>query len=234
MLLGERDEIVTGRCGEPVKLNLGDVGYYRVEYDAASRAMLAKSMPQMTPADRLNLLADSWALVESGRAEPVSYLELVEELSGDDDRAVWAQVIRTFSRLDRLARNREERPALRAYARQGCARCSRGWGWGDGGPNHDDDALLRGRLIRLLGELGDEEIVAEAKSRFAAFVENPAALPPMLRETVTHLAGIAADRAAYDHLLALARDTTQAGERVRYYSRPQAHVIPLLRARRSR
>jgi aminopeptidase N len=228
VLLGERGEIVTGRCGEPVKLNLGDVGYYRVEYDAASRAMLAKSMPQMTPADRLNLLADSWALVESGRAEPVSYLELVEELSGDDDRAVWEQVIRTFSRLDRLARNREERPALQAYARARLRPVFERLGWEDGGPNHDDDALLRGRLIRLLGELGDEEIVAEAKSRFAAFVENPAALPPMLRETVTHLAGIAADRAAYDHLLALARNTTQAGERVRYYSAAASARDPAL------
>ncbi len=63
-------EIVAGRCGEPVKLNLGDVGYYRVEYDAASRAALAKSLALMAPADRVNLLADSWALVEAGRAEP--------------------------------------------------------------------------------------------------------------------------------------------------------------------
>ena len=34
----------------------------------------------MAPADRVNLLADSWALVEAGRAEPQSYLELVEEI----------------------------------------------------------------------------------------------------------------------------------------------------------
>jgi aminopeptidase N len=172
--------------------------------------------------------------VESGRAEPVSYLELVEELSGDDDRAVWEQVIRTFSRLDRLARNREERPALQAYARARLRPVFERLGWEDGGPNHDDDALLRGRLIRLLGELGDEEIVAEAKSRFAAFVENPAALPPMLREIVTHLAGIAADRAAYDHLLALARNTPRLANGCVTTPRPQAHVIPPLRARRSR
>ena len=50
----------------------------------------------------------------------------------------------------------------------------------------------------------------------------------MLRETVTHLAGIAADRAAYDHLLALARDTTQAGERVRYYSAAASARDPAL------
>ena len=73
-MLQDRSDIAAGRCGEPVKLNLGDVGYYRVEYDAASRAALAKSMALMAPADRVNLLADSWALVEASRAEthPIS------------------------------------------------------------------------------------------------------------------------------------------------------------------
>ena len=89
---GSAAEIAAGRCGEPVKLNLGDIGYYRVEYDAASRAALAKSLALMAPADRVNLLADSWALVEAGRAEPASYLELIEDIGTDDNRAVWEQV----------------------------------------------------------------------------------------------------------------------------------------------
>ena len=58
----------TGRCGEPVKLNLGDVGYYRVQYDAATAGGAgARRSRAMAPADRVNLLADSWALVEAGR-----------------------------------------------------------------------------------------------------------------------------------------------------------------------
>ena len=97
LLADEPMEIAAGACGEPVKLNLGDIGYYRVEYDAATRAALAKSFPLMSAADRVNLLADSWALVEAGRAEPAAYLQLVEEIGSDDSRAVWEQVIRTFS-----------------------------------------------------------------------------------------------------------------------------------------
>jgi len=82
----------------------------------------------------------------------------------------------------------------------------------------DDDALLRGRLIRTLGELGDEQILAEARRRFTAFQQNPAALRPALREPVTHLVGLTTDRAGYDALLALARKTTNTNERTRYYS----------------
>jgi aminopeptidase N len=218
MLLQDRGEIAAGQCGEPVKLNLGDIGYYRVEYDAASRAALAKSMALMAPADRVNLLADSWAMVEAGRAEPPSYLELVEEIGNDDTRAVWEQVVRTFGRLDHLARNRPERSALQAYARAKLRPIFDRLGWDAAGPEGDDSALLRARLIRMLGELGDEQILAEARRRFAAFLQDPAALPPALRDSVTYLVGVTADRASYVALLALARKTTNTSERVRYYT----------------
>jgi aminopeptidase N len=218
VLLDGQREIAAGRCGDPVKLNVGDIGYYRVEYDAASRAALAKSMALMAPADRVNLIADGWALVESGRAEPQSYFELIEELGGDDDRAVWDQVVRTFNRLDQIARGRAERSALQAYARAKLRPVFDRLGWDAPGGEADDDAILRARLIRALGELGDEQILAEARRRFAAFMQNPAALRPALRDPVAHLVGLTADRKSYDALIALARKTTNANERTRYYS----------------
>ena len=218
ILLDGETAIAAGRCGEPVKVNLGDVGYYRVEYDAVSRAALAKSMALMAPADRVNLLADSWALVEAARAEARSYFELIEQVSRDDVRAVWEQIVGTLSRLDRLARGRDEQPALRAFARSKLRPVFDRLGWDVGGSEDDDGALLRVRLIRMLGELGDADIVAEAKRRFAAFPDNPAALPPGLRDAVAHVVGLSADRATYDQLIALARKTTDTSERVRYYS----------------
>jgi aminopeptidase N len=205
LLTDEPREIAAGRCGEPVKLNLGDVGYYRVEYDAAARAALAKSLSLMSAADRLNLIADSWALVEAGRAEPATYLELIEEIAGDDARAVWEQVIGTFSWLDWLARNRPERAAVGAYARAKLRPVLDRLGWDAAATGGDDEAVLRARLIRVLGALGDQEIVAEARRRFDAFRQDPASLKPALRDAVTSLVGRTADRATYETLLALAR-----------------------------
>jgi aminopeptidase N len=228
VLLDGPGEIAAGRCGEPIKLNLGDIGYYRVEYDAASRAVLGKSMPLLAPADRVNLLADSWALVEAGRSEPQSYLELVDELGNDESRAVWERVIGTLTRLVWLARGRPERPALQAYARAKLRPLFDRLGWDAAGREAGDGPLLRPRLIRVLGELGDEEIMAEAKRRFAAFLENPQSLRPELRETVTHLVGLTADRATYDALIALARKSTITNERSRYYSAAASARDPAL------
>src|SRR5208282_5241507 len=50
---------------EPIALNLGDLGYYRVEYDVSSENALANRFAAMAPDDRVNLLADNWALAES-------------------------------------------------------------------------------------------------------------------------------------------------------------------------
>ena len=97
-----------------IKVNLGDIGYYRVEYGPSSRAALMKSLAQMPVEDRVNFVADSWALVQAGRAEPSSYLAIVEAIGPDDRRAVWDQVTGALTRLDRLARGRPERPALQA------------------------------------------------------------------------------------------------------------------------
>ena len=58
-----------------------------------SRAVLAKSLPRMPLEDRVNFIADSWAMVQAGRAEPPSYLALVEAIDAGDHRAVWDQVI---------------------------------------------------------------------------------------------------------------------------------------------
>src|SRR5216683_134403 len=96
-------EIAAGSCGEAVKVNRGDVGYYRVEYGPNSRAALTRSLAPMTPGDRLNFVADSWALVQAGRAEPPSYLALIEAIGVHDHRAVWDQVITSLTRLNRLA-----------------------------------------------------------------------------------------------------------------------------------
>ena len=71
---------------------------------------------------------------------------------------------------------------------------------------------MRARLIRVLGELGDPEVIAEARRRFEAFRQDPAALAPALRDAVTYLVGPTADRATYDALLALARATTSTTE----------------------
>jgi aminopeptidase N len=218
ILLQGSADIPAGACGDAIKINLGDIGYFRVEYGPKNRAALLNAFPHMRAEDRLNVVTDSWALVQAGRAEPPSYLALLDALDAGDHRAVWDQVISTFAALNRLSRDRAERPVIQAYARAMLRPVFDRIGWDGGGGSTDDDiALLRASLISTLGDLGDAAVVAEAKRRFAAFLDDPNALPTTLRDAVTHVVGITADRPTYDKLLALARKSTATNERLRYY-----------------
>lgn len=227
-LLRGSTEIPAGSCGEAIKVNLGDIGYYRVAYGPASAAMLAKAMPQMSATDRVNFLADGWAMVQAGRAEPSSYLASIANVGVDDGRPVWDQIITSFSTLNRLSRDRPERPALQRYISARLRPVLDRLGWDGSGSGDDDDTLLRSALIRVLGEVGDEAVIAEAKRRFAEFVRDPKSLPVALRDAVTHVVGIAADRATYDTLLTLARKSTVTSERLRYYFAAAAARDPAL------
>jgi ERAP1-like C-terminal domain len=155
--------------------------------------------------------------VQAGRAEPASYLALVENVGADDRRPVWDQIITVFSALNRLSRDRPERAEVQRYARAKLRPVFDRLGWDGDGSGDDDNTLLRSSLIWTLGELGDEDVIAEAKRRFAGFLSNPQSLPGALRDSVTHVVGIAADRATYDTLLTLARKSTVTNERLRYY-----------------
>ena len=153
----------------------------------------------------------------AGRTGLPSYLDLIGRIGVDDRRAVWDQMIGALTALDRLARGQPERPALQAYARAQLRPLFDRLGWDATNPDDGEDTLLRGKLIQALGEFGDDDIVAEARRRFAGFVANPQSLPAALRDPVIHVVGIKADRAAYETLLALARSSTVTTDRLRYY-----------------
>ncbi|WP_407176706.1 M1 family metallopeptidase [Bradyrhizobium sp. STM 3562] len=228
LLLDGNAEIAAGKCGTPIKVNLGDIGYYRTEYGSKDLSALTKALNAMAPEDRLNFLADDWALVQAGRAEPPSYLSLLGRIATNDQRAIWDQVLGALAHLNRLARDRAERPALQAFARTILRPVFDRLGWEGSGSADDDDTLLRASLIKTLGEFGDADIIAEAKRRFERFLQDPASLPVALREPVAHVVGISADRPTYDTLLSLARKATSTDERLRYYYAAASAHDPVL------
>ena len=62
-------------CDEPVKANAGNIGYYRVQYDGTTLGRLIAAYRKLTPEDRLNLVADTWGMVETGLADFSAYVD---------------------------------------------------------------------------------------------------------------------------------------------------------------
>ncbi len=225
-LLQDQKEILFGACGEPIKLNVGDWGYYRAEYEGALASGLTKSLALFDTADRLNALDDLWALVESSRADASVYLDLTMEMLADDEPPVSDQIIRTFARLNGLARHRPERAQLQRHLRGVLGPVLDRLGWYASGRENEPARLKRAQLIRALGEFNDPQAAIEARRLFTAFTAE--GLDPALHDAVTYVVGLHADRAIYDSLLALARGSGDAREQLRYYTAAASARDPAL------
>ncbi len=155
------------RPGAAVKINVGNTGYYRASYSAPLAEALAGNFALLSEDDRVNLLADTWALTESGRGEVGRYLELVARLpAGETSLAIWEQILRSLDRLERIARGTPGKPAFDRWWTERLRGPFGQLGWQAKPGERSNDGVLRSRVIVALGLLGDPEIVAEAKRRF--------------------------------------------------------------------
>jgi len=217
VLLGTNPLPLAVRPGEVVRVNAGNTGYYRVEYDPALLAPLAARVETLPGEDRVGLLGDTWALAEAGRASMGDYLTLAQSCRFDTRLAVVDQVTNSLDTVRLLERGRDGQAAFETVLRslRNAQFAPVGWDARPGEP--DSTALRRGQLIRSLGRLGDPAVTAEARARFAAYVRDPASLPPALYDPVFSVVGRDADQAVYDQLRALGRATTSIRQKGRLY-----------------
>ncbi|MEA2936525.1 MAG: hypothetical protein QOC56_29 [Alphaproteobacteria bacterium] len=210
-------------CDLPVKANLGDVGYYRVQYDDASLKALGASFQKLAPADRAGLLADTWSMVIAGRGAPAQFLDLSKRLTQETERVVWQTAVESFRTIDGLLIGSPGRDEFRAFARNLVRPVLARIGW-DPRPGDDPETIqLRTATITTLGHLRDEAVVSEARRRFALFLQDRGSLHQDLREPVAGAVGYSADRATYEDLARLARETAGEEARMVYY-RALAHA----------
>ncbi len=203
--------------GQAVKLNVNDAGYYRTEYDDASWQSLSAQIPNLSEADRVNLLTDAWALVEAKRKPLSHYLALLAPMTGKDQLAVYDQIIDTFTSINRLLVGDPLRSDFQKYARGILRPAFDRVGW-EAKPNEPTPTtFLRESLIRGLGTLNDPGVVKGCQERFEKFLTDPAAIPPDLRPTVFAVVGRYADARTWEKLHQLGLKTTSTEEKQNYY-----------------
>ncbi len=205
-----------GDASDVIKANPGDHGYYRVQYDHELAARLQREMPRLSPADRLNLLNDAWAMAEAGRSSTAEYFGLAISVRNEAAYAVADQVISKLLWLDDLE---QDQPGQKAFRVRACALLQpqlRRVGWDAKTGEPPNDAMLRNRVIVALGHFEDPTVIAEAKSRFERFVVDAGSLKPDLRPAVLRTAGRFADTGIYKQLHELARKATGVEERQLY------------------
>jgi aminopeptidase N len=228
LLTNTRATLPIGSCAAPIKANLGEDGYYRTQYDAASLKALQGVLPSLAPVDRANLLGDQFALFIANRSTLADYLDLLPALKTETNIAVWEDTLQHLRRLDRALEGSAVRPAFDAYAIGLIKPEYERLGW-DAKPGESFlDSILRPDVIAVLGRLGDHDVIAEANTRFAAFLKDAASLPPALRTPVLDIVGHHADQKMYDTLRAMGVKATSTEEKLRYFGAMASATDPAL------
>ncbi len=217
-------------CAPVIKANAGATGYYRVQYAPALFASLQQNLNSLPAADRLNLLNDSWAMVEADRASSADYFALVGALKEEHTFAIWDQILSTLYLIDDLEQKQPGYRAFQEFSRALLQPPFQNLGWEPQSAEPVNDALLRGKIIAALGHFGDPQIIAEAKARFARFIAAPESLTPALRPAVLRIAGRYSDKTIYDQIHDLARNAAGTEERQLYYTAMTAALDPQLAA----
>ena len=227
VLLGPKPHEMLAPTGA-AKINVGDTGYYRAFYDDTLSAALLRQIETLPVADQLNVLSDTWAMVEAGRVRAPTWLSLAEKLSRSSNPPVITQITGRLVSLDALQRGQKGRRAFQAWVVQAFAPQLARLGWDPVAGESPLDASLRATLISLLGACGDRAVIAACNRRFAAYRKDPATLPGDLRSPVLFVVGRFATRETYDQLHAVARAALTTEEKRRAYAGMQAALDPAL------
>ncbi len=215
-------------CGEPIKVNADESGYFRTLYAAPAFAALVDGYGGLGQADRANLLGDQYALFESGQQPMSSWLDLLGHLTDERSYTVWHDTIARIVQVDQLERGQPARDAWRSYTRGLLNPLLRRLGWTPKSGEPVLDTLLRPDVILTLGRLGDREVAVEAQARYAAYRQDPAALPPSLREPVLMIVGMHADHATWEQLRDAGLVASNSEEKLRYFAAMGAAHDPAL------
>ncbi|WP_051971842.1 M1 family metallopeptidase [Massilia sp. 9096] len=217
LLTQDKQRIPAGRCDQPVSLNADADGFFRVAYDERLLELNTRQFAGLPDRDRIALLDDEWALVESG-AQPLSrYLALAAAMGTNPNERAWNQVLGAFDTIERAERGTPGHDAFVAWARGVVKPVAGRMGWT---PAPDETAgvqRLRRTLIAHLGAWGDGAVVAEARKRFAAFVADRNSLAPDDQGTILTIVAQNADAATFEQLHAIARGAKNETEVRRFY-----------------
>jgi puromycin-sensitive aminopeptidase len=202
-------------------LNAGGWGVFRVGYEAEHRLALADHLSDLSPLERANLLADTWATTLAGHSTLEEFLVLAAKLQLEPDPTPWAPVSAALHLARRIV-SEGDLPALREAVGALVGPLHRHLGWEAQPGEGDRTPTLRSLAISLLGTVGnDAEVQAEAVRRFD---ESPiggghgAPIPPDVEAAALAVVAQLVRPGDYDALLARYRAATTPQEEMRSLS----------------
>ena len=179
LIAGDSAELVLDGPVEWACLNAGGCGFYRVRYDRALAEALVDRLDELSPVERFTLADDAWALVESGHAGAVSFLELAGAFREEAEPAVWGAVLGGAGLAGHHLAAGPARGPFERWADELLEPLAERLGWEPSAGETDNVRRLRGRVIGARGRLANHPpTVQRAREICERWAERPEETDP--------------------------------------------------------
>lgn len=206
-------------CSEMVFANADGDGYYRYSYNPEMlKALGTKLDDALTAGERTSLVGNEWALVRAGVHDVSNYLALAEALKNDRTRQVVSELMNRFEFIHENLVDERSRPAFEAWLRAYLNPTMRDLGFEARKDESPEQALLRARVFRSLGNTAeDPEVIAKARELVQGYMKDPASVEPTLADSVITVAAAHGDKALYEQFRAQLKSANDPEQYYRYF-----------------
>jgi puromycin-sensitive aminopeptidase len=200
---------------EWLKLNPSSFAFYRVNYpiemlDRFVTSIEDKSMP---PPDRLNILSDLFAVIQSGRISTDVGLKFLMTYMNEDDSAVWNLITRIMSKLEIILSDTDLEEKFWSYGRELFSKMYKKIGWDK--KRKEDKAItkLRPQILSLLGLFKEKSVITGALRKFRNYNERNIEFSNDILNTIYKIVGANCDEETFEELFEMYRNSSLAEER---------------------
>ncbi|HEX5433813.1 MAG TPA: M1 family metallopeptidase [Candidatus Angelobacter sp.] len=205
-IIGQKDAVVPvpGGCSSWLFVNANATGYYRTHYDMDTLQKLSTvATTALSTAERLSLLDDEAALTLAGQENVANYLNLISALNHDEESAIVGSYVPALQMIHDHLLTDATKAAFLAWVQANFSPQFAKLGWTPAPGETDDVHELRGQLIKILGEIGEDPQVIQRSVELALqYGKDESSLDPTLVQTVLKVAATSNNPALFQQYIA--------------------------------
>jgi puromycin-sensitive aminopeptidase len=151
-----------------IKLNVGEVGFYRVKYSPEHLQYLGKKVQEnkLAKLDRLGIIRDAFALAEAGEVSATTALDVAQQYTKEESYVVWLELLSGLSAIDGLLAGQPSQKLFHKYGLQLLSNIAKKIDWQPKPHEAHNTTLLRSLILGALGTFGHEPTIARARKIF--------------------------------------------------------------------
>ena len=224
-----RESIALEGCPTWFIANAGARGYYRTASTPDAVRRMSDYIAPLTPAERIALLSDEWALVRANRHDIGVFMDLAGGFRGERSSDVLQTLATPLAAIGEDIVAPSTRPKFRSWVAALLNPVLKDVGFVGRPDDSDETRAVRATVIRVLGETArDSAVLSKARELVSQELDKPGSIESTLLEVVVELAALEGDAVVYERYLTTGKSATNPGVKYLYLRGLAAFTNPAL------